>query len=156
MYTPPIASPVRKAGRRHRQTNIRRRYGSKLRLTRSAARPTPSRFRCRRRNNTAAFYAPRSRPNTGFGAKPHSIARIQPIARPNPGSGRSPVLFKPVPSHREWRQGHSFQGSCGGMRRDHPSLIVEIRSISAFYVRQVHASLLPMDRISAANHMAAS
>ena len=72
------------------------------------------------------------------------------------GSGRCPVLFKPVPSHREWRQGHSFQGSCGGMRRDHPSLIAEIRSISAFYVRQVHASLLPMDRISAANHMAAS
>jgi len=104
----------------------------------------------------AAFCAPRSGPNTGFRAKPHSIARIQPIVRPNPGSGRSPVLFKPVPSHREWRQGHSFQGSCGGMRRDHPSLIVESRSISAFYVRQVHASLLPMDRISAANHMAAS
>ena len=39
---------------------------------------------------------------------------------------------------------------------DDPSLIVEIDSISAFYVRRVHASLLPMDRISAANHMAAS
>ena len=107
----------------------------------------------------APFFRPNSakgKAGPGFGAEPHSFGRIPPKARLLRGSGRSPVLFNPGPSRRELRQDHSFQGSCGGMPSDHLSLIPESHSISAFDGRRVHANLPPTDRISAANHMAAS